>query len=270
MNNHPEKAIDIESAIFAKTGRRFPKFATRWMSRFIHLDFINEFLVQGHEGQAFYEKALAYLDISVEAEGLDNIGKVPDGTKLTFVSNHPLGGVDGLGLVSLIGRRCNGNVKLLVNDFLMNIEAIASDSIPVNKTGTQARDLPGKISGIYKSDSHVLIFPSGKCSRRKNGVIQDPEWSKSFITKSMESGRWIIPIHFIGRNSNRFYFIDGLCRILGIKTNVAMFFLPDEMYKSRHGKFRAVFGNPIPPSRFDNSKTAFEWAQTIREETYQL
>ena len=93
---------------------------------------------------------------------------------------------------------------------------------------------------------------------------------KTFIVKSVETERMVVPIHFEGRNSNFFYNLANLCKFLGVKFNVAMLFLVDEMYKNRHKTFKVTFGKPIPWQTFNKSRNAAEWADYVRELVYKL
>ena len=106
----------------------------------------------------------------------------------------------------------------------------------------------------FKSDNHLIMFPAGLCSRRQNGVIKDLEWKKSFIVESVKSQRDVVPIHFEGRNSNFFYNLANISKMLGIKFNIAMVYLADEMFKNRHKTFTITIGKPISWQTFDKSK----------------
>ena len=116
----------------------------------------------------------------------------------------------------------------------------------------------------------MLIFPAGLCSRKIDGKITDLPWGKSFVKKSRESGRDIIPIHFEGENSKRFYRIASLQKLLGLKFNFAMMLLPDEMYRSKGRKYTITFGKPVSIASLDKSKSDTEWAQEIRKSIYEL
>lgn len=263
-------AIDLDRIVRSKMPKRkVPQFILNWGKKFIHQDFINAFLTQGYDGVEFCTECLKYLDVQIDVEGLENLEVMKDHL-CTFAPNHPLGGVDGIALIGLIGGRCDGNIRLLVNDFLMNIRSIASVSVGVNKLGGQSRNLPAMMKEMYASPNNLLIFPAGKCSRKIDGKIQDVAWNKSFVKMSVDSGRWIVPVHFIGQNSKRFYRIDALAKKLGIKFNIAMMFLPDELYRSQHSRYKVIFGKPIPPSYFDSSRTPLEWAQHVREIVYDM
>ncbi len=262
------RLIDIDGVLAEKFGRKLPPPVVWLLKKILHEDFLNEVISQTKgDGPVFCEEVLDLLGIDIEVEGLENVPN--DGTLYTFVSNHPLGGVDGIALCGIIGRNF-GEVKMLVNDFLLFIKPIAPMCIPVNKTGSQCRNLPALVDGAFKSDSQLLLFPAGLCSRKVGGVIQDLEWKKTFVNKSRESGRAVVPVRFEGRNSERFYFIASLCSRLGIKFNLAMVLLPDEMYRARGRRFRLAFGKPIPCDFFDSSRSSDEWAAWMRQKVYEM
>ena len=101
-------------------------------------------------------------------------------------------------------------------------------------------------------------------------MIKDLAWKKTFISKSVETQRNVIPVHFEGRNSDFFYNLANLCKFLGIKFNIAMLYLADEMFKNRHKTFKVTIGKPIPWQTFDKSRSATEWADYVRELVYKL
>ena len=263
------QTIDVAAIISKRTGKKIPRPIARMMERFIHQDYINGYLSQGYEGVEFCTECIKYLGIKLNVRGLDEL-EIPDGARLTYASNHPLGGADGIALIGVIGSAKERPLKLMVNDFLMNIKGLAPMCVPVNKLGGQSKSLSGQVDGIFSSEADILMFPAGKCSRKIDGKIQDPQWKKTFVTNSVENDRWIVPVHFIGRNSGRFYRVDSLCKTLGIKFNVPMLFLPDELYKSKGKEYDILFGKPIPPSRFDSSRSPLEWARIVRKEAYDL
>lgn len=267
MSNKPDFAINVEE-IFESKGIHLPKFVLAFIRRFFHLDYLNEFFVQGFEGVEFCTKSLEHLGIGLDVSGLENVPD--DGTLYTFVSNHPLGGIDGIALGSIVGENFGGKVRYLVNDFLMLIKGLAPICVPINKVGGQSRNLPKLIDDAFKSDNHMIVFPAGICSRKIDGQIQDLPWSKAFVNKSRQTGRSIVPVHFIAQNSKRFYRFANFQKKIGLKVNLAMAFLPDEMYRQRNKNFKVIIGKPYPSSFFDESKSASEWAQWVREEVYKL
>ena len=265
MTERQPQVLDLEQIIRARAGKKarfIPQFLINWFKKAAHQDYINGYLKEGYVGVEFCENGLKYLGVDLEINGLENLPK--DGRKFTFVSNHPLGAIDGVTLGAVIGKEYDGKIKYLMNDLLMNLKGMAPLGVPINKIGGQARNLPKLIDEAFRSENQMLIFPAGLCSRKIDGKIQDIPWGKAFITKSRQTGRDIIPIHFEGQNSERFYKVASWQKKLGLKFNIAMLMLPDEMYKSAGRKYRITFGKPIPIQTLDRSRTDVEWAQEIR------
>ena len=206
MTERQPQVLDLEQIIRSRAGskaRFIPQFLINWFKKVAHQDYINGYLKEGYVGVEFCENCLKYLGVEIEVSGLENLPD--DGRRLTFVSNHPLGAIDGVTLGAIIGRKYDGKVKYLLNDLLMNLKGMAPLGIPVNKIGGQARNLPKLIDEAFHSENHMLVFPAGLCSRKIDGKIQDLPWGKAFVAKSRQSGRDIVPIHFEGENSERFY-----------------------------------------------------------------
>lgn len=264
--------IDIDNILRTKAPDKYkyiPRFVISYLKKIVHQDEINPFLAESKDkiGVDFLEATMDFLDIHIKVKGEENLPK--DGL-YTFVSNHPLGGQDGVALGYILGKHYNGKVKYLVNDLLMNLRNLAPLFIPVNKTGSQGRNFPAMVEAGFKSDNHLIMFPAGLCSRRQNGVIKDLEWKKSFIVESVKSQRDVVPIHFEGRNSNFFYNLANISKMLGIKFNIAMVYLADEMFKNRHKTFTITIGKPISWQTFDKSKTPAQWAEYVKEIVYKL
>ena len=264
--------IDIDAILASKAGKKaryVPRFLVSYLKKIVHQEELNGFLEneQDRYGVEFIEDFFRFFDNSFEVEGMENL---PSEGWHTFVSNHPLGAIDGMGLGMILGRHYDEKIKYLVNDLLMNIPQLKSLFIPINKTGRQAKNLPRQVDEAFKSENHILMFPAGICSRRTNGVIRDLEWKKTFITKSVQTQRNVVPIHFDGRNSDFFYNLANVNKMLGLKFNIAMLYLADEMFKNRGQKFKVTIGKPIAWETFDKSKTPAEWAQYVQDVVYSL
>lgn len=275
MSQITEKTIDINEILKGKMGAKakyVPAPVVSWLKKIAHQDEVNKFLWDSREltGTPWLEECVRYLDMTLEFEGEENLPSKDDGKLYTFVSNHPLGGIDGVALGSIIGRKYDSRFRYLVNDLLMNLPGLAPLCIPINKTGSQSRNFPAMVKAGFASDNHILMFPAGLCSRKTNGVIRDLAWKKTFISKSIETQRDVVPIHFSGRNSERFYRIANICKRLGLKFNVAMLFLVDEMYKNAHQTFKVSIGKPISWQTFDKSRTPAQWAQYVQDQVYSL
>jgi putative hemolysin len=275
MSETIEKTIDIDKILASKMGKKVkfvPKFLVRWLKHIIHEDEVNRFLWESRDklGTEWLTECVRYLDMDLRIEGIENLPDKNDGKLYTFVSNHPLGGQDGVALGSIIGKHYDGNFRYLVNDLLLNLPGLAPVSIGINKTGKQSRDFPRMVEAGVQSNNHMLMFPAGLNSRKINGVIHDLPWKKTFITKSVEYKRDVVPIYFSGRNSERFYRIANWQKKLGLKINIAMLFLVDEMYRNVHKSFTVKIGKPIPWQTFDKSKTPVEWAKFVEDKVYEL
>lgn len=263
--------IDLEEVIKGKNPRllkMLPGFVLSYIKRIIHQDELNEFLqktknVFAHD---FVNAILDNFQIQVISEGAENI---PEQGGCIVVCNHPLGGIDGMAVMNEIGKK-RSDIKALVNDILMNLENLNSLLIPINKHAKNAEESVTRIDGTYASDECVVVFPAGLVSRRQKGEIKDLEWKKSFITKAIKYKRDIIPIHIAARNSNFFYNVALLRKVFGIKANIEMFYLVDEVYKQR-GKFiKLTIGKPIPFTAFTKAHSNHFWAEKIKEHVYKL
>ena len=275
MGAEIEKTIDIDKILRDKMGAKakfVPSFAVNWLKRILHEDEVNQFLwdSRGLSGTKWLTECVRYLDMTLQIEGLENLPDKDDGKLYTFVSNHPLGGQDGVALGSIIGKHYDGRFRYLVNDLLLNLPGLKPVSIGINKTGKQSRDFPRMVEAGFKSDNHILMFPAGLNSRKINGKIHDLEWKKTFIAKSVEYQRDVVPIFFGGRNSDRFYRIARFSDKYVKKANIAMLFLVDEMYRNVGKTFRVVIGKPIPWQTFDKSRTSMEWAKYVEDMVYEL
>ena len=263
--------VDVEQVLYSKNPALknvVPGFLIRYLKKIVHQDEINEFLrTYGHLKDAEFIKAgLKHYKINYRVYGSENI---PRSGRYIFVSNHPLGGLDGLVFINELAKYYD-DLKFPVNDILMNITNLSGIFLPVNKHGSQAREAARMIEEAYASDSQILYYPAGFCSRKKKGIIRDLQWHKSFISKSVQHKRDIVPAFFSGRNSEFFYNLSKIRSFLGIKSNFEMLYLPDEMFKQKGKEIDLVFGKLIPWTTFDEKKTAPEWAEWVKEISYGL
>ena len=270
-----EKTIDLDNILRSKMGSKakwVPRPLVWWLKRIIHQDEVNKYLWESRHltGTEWLEECVRYLDATLDIVGEENLPAKDDGRLYTFVSNHPLGGEDGVALGAIIGRHYDGRFRYLVNDLLMNLPGLAPLCIPINKTGKQSRDFPAMVEAGFASDHHMVMFPAGICSRKQNGVIRDLPWTKTFISKSVQTHRDVVPIHFSGQNSAKFYRIANICKAIGLKFNVAMLFLADETFKNKGKTFEVTIGKPIAWETFDKTRKPIEWAQWVKEKVYQL
>lgn len=260
--------VDVDSlALKLSHGKKLPGFVLSFIKRLIHQEDFNRYFRQGKLGTEFLNGFLEYINAKVEIIGEENI---PAEGRFTFASNHPLGMLETCAEVGFLSGKYDGKIVVPANDLMMSIRQVRDYLIPVNKLGGQGRDLAGALDEAFASDKQMLYFPAGLCSRKIDGIIQDLPWKKTFITKSRQSQRDVIPIWFSGQNSPRFYRIDKWCKRLGIKFNLAMLTLPSEVFRCRNKNFRMVIGKPIPWQTFTKERSDAEWAAYVRDKVYEL
>ena len=266
--------IDIERVLHDKMGskaRYVPRFVVRWLEKIIHQDDMNGFFRahKDEEGVQWLKSVVEYADMRITVHGLDNL-PTDSAHRFTFASNHPLGGIDGVALGAIIGEHYDGNIRYLLNDILMNLPGLRPLGVAVNVTGSQGREAMLKVDEVFASDHQLIMFPAQLCSRMIKGRVQDLPWKKAVVQKSVQHQRDIVPIHFSGQNSKRFYRIANWSKRLGLKVNVAMLFLVDELYRNMHKPFEVHIGKPIPWQTFTSSRSYSDWAQWLRAQVYEL
>lgn len=274
MNNSPENdslKIDLEQVLYSKNPalkKAVPGFIIKYLKRIIHQEELNHFLTESGQltGAEFIEAGLKYFEIKYTVYGKENI---PAQGRYIFVSNHPLGGLDGLVFIKELSKYYK-DLKFPVNDILMNIKNLSGIFLPVNKHGGQDREAVRRIEDAYSSGCQMLYYPAGLCSRKIKGVIKDLPWHKSFISKAVQHKRDVVPAFFSGRNSNFFYNLSNIRNFFGIKANIEMLYLVDELFKQKGQEINLVFGKTIPWQTFDNSRSHPEWADWVRERSYAL
>lgn len=236
----------IRSRISGWKGRLIPGFMISALEKLIHQDELNETLEATfpNEGTSFAEAVYRHFGLSLDVAGIENI---PADGRFIFASNHPLGGLDGIGLIKVLGSRYGDRgLKFLVNDMLMNVEPLRPVFLPINKYGAQGREAAKAIAAAYESDIQILIFPAGLVSRlHPDGEIKDLAWQKSFVQKAVEYERDIIPVKFSGQNRMRFYRTARWRKRLGIKINIEQAMLPSELCASRGANYKVTFGKPV-------------------------
>ena len=270
MSSEPMR-IDVDKVLrerLPKHYRYIPRFAVRWLERTICQDRLNAILQQmaGKNSVDAATAALQEMDITIQATGLEEL---PEG-RYMFVSNHPLGGLDGLALISLLGNHYDRKIKFIVNDLLMAVEPLRGVFLPVNKYGRQSREAATDIEAALQSDNQFITFPAGLCSRMQpDGSIADLPWQKTAVVHAVNYQRDIVPVYFDARNSKFFYRFAKWRKKLGIKFNIELIFLPKEMIKQCGSTQRVIIGEPIPWQSLD-SRAPKKQASNLRDIVYSM
>ena len=263
--------IHVRSVIRSKSStleRWLPGFTIRYLERIVHQDEINHMMsIYGHLSDIELINAiLGYLRIEANVYGMESI---PTDGRYIFVSNHPLGGLDGGLLLKVIGERFS-NVKFIVNDLLLHLKPLDNLFVPVNKHGRQSQEYAKRINDTYDSLTQIIYFPAGLCSRKIKGKIVDLPWKRNVLQKAIKHQRDMVPIFFSGQNSNFFYRLANLRKRLHIPFNFEMLYLSDETFRQKGATFDIFFGKPIPYNSFTPDKSPDQWIQQIRDLVYAL
>ena len=267
--------INLRQIVRERLGRYsrlVPGFVLRYLEKTVCQDRLNELLRNNfpREGAEFCEGVLADLDVGLTVVGEDKLPS-PAQRRVVFVSNHPLGGLDGMALIAWATRRYGGKVHFVVNNLLDAVAPLRSVFVPVNKHGSQSRESIRAIDEAFAGEDPVLVFPAGLCSRRgSNGEIADLEWQKMFVNKAVEHHRDVVPLYFSGRNSDFFYNFAKIRKQLGLKFNIEMIYLPSEIFRARGSRFILVCGDTIGWQELRSGKAAMEQAAEIRSLVYSL
>lgn len=257
--------VNIEEMLGPKLRKKMPRFLINYLKKIVHESEMNEAIDQsnGLSGPEFFKFALNYLDISYTVIGEENLPK--DG-KYIFVGNHPLGGAEALMVGEIIRRNYGNNVRFIVNSLISELKPLSGIFTPVNLLGgAQNRELGVAVEELFNSDNQVCIFPAGTCAKKEKGEITEMPWKKMFVGRAKKFQRTVIPFHCTGRNSNWFYFISNVSKFLGLKVNIGMLYLVDELFKNQHKHFTITIGKPIPWQTFDTQKTDLQWAHHVRK-----
>lgn len=265
------KYIDIKKVIEQSDSnllKRLPGVIVRLITWIVRQDAINHILNKYSTdiGINFLPKVIEELNLKLEIEGIENL---PEDRKCFFVANHPFGMIDGLVLTCIVSGKY-GSVKGIANKGFLMIPQLRPLVAAVNVFDHSSREYITALDEVYNEDVPISHFPSGEVSRQYHGKVQDSAWQKSFITKAISNKRDIIPFYFYGRNSNLFYAIYMARQLFGIKTNIELMLLPNEMFKKRDKTIKVKIGKPISYKMFEKSLSHLEWAQKVRAQVYDL
>ncbi len=266
--------IDIDEVLRLRAPgvwRILPRFMIRGLEKFICQGRLNELLAGNASlsGADFAEGVLRDLSVTYRIRGDFD----PSQRRVIFVSNHPLGGLDGLVLASAVKQLYlgDGEMKFVVNDLLTFVEPLRSIFLGINKHGDQSRDAVALLDQAFAGQAPIVMFPAGLVSRRQpDGSIADLRWQKMVVNKAISCQRDIIPLHFSGENSKFFYNFAHLRTSLGLKFNIEMARLPAEIFQREGETFTITLGSPVRWQSLKGGRDAQRQADELRETVYSL
>lgn len=265
----PTKFIDVDKVLKEKAPglkKWLPGFALNWLKRKIHEDEINEimFALKDVYGVEFNNRGLEMLGANIVSH---NSHFIPKEGGIILAANHPLGGLDGMAFVKTIAE-VRPDIHFVVNDVLKNLKNYGDVFIGINKIKTTSPTSLRSIENVLLTDDAIGFFPAGLVSRRQKGLIRDLEWKKSFVTQAIDHKRKIVPVFIEGQNSGFFYRFANFRKFIGIKANIEMLFLPDEMFRQRGRTVTVHFSESFDPALLDNRYSHKQWGEKIKEYVY--
>ena len=265
------KVIDVELALQEKIPdiyKKIPGVLIRLMEKVIRQADMNRMI---HESS--HLNGIPLVDWVLDQFGVNIVVKgkklIPKKGMYIYPANHPIGGLDGLAIVSVVAK-IHPLIKFVANDLLRVIKGFDSISLYIARFGQINRRNAILINKTLASEAQLLVQPAGTVSKRNPVKIRDLAWNKFFIHKAIQYKRDVIPVHVQGKNSRLFYNIASFRKIFRIKANLEMFLLPREMFNKSGKTITITFGIPIAYKTFDDSRTHLEWAQKVREYVYVL
>ncbi len=270
-SNKPITKLDVDRIFKEKNPdlhKWLPRFIFSYLKKVIHQESLNSILVNHPDSYNvdFGKKCMKLFGATSKSIGLDSI---PEDGRYLFVANHPLGGLDGIVFMTEVGSVFK-NIKFPVNDILLQIGRFNDIFVPINKHGGQARNAAIEIEKSFASEAQMLYFPAGLVSRKQGNKIEDLDWKPAFVKKAIQHKRDIIPVHISGKNSPFFYGLARFRKFFGLKSNIEMLYLVDEMFKFKNKEITLTFGQPIPYQNLKDNRPPKEWAEKIKKTVYSL
>lgn len=264
-----KKFIDVEKILKEKAYKLYrwlPRFAINWLKKKLHENEINHAMdvLKDDEGLEFNRKGLEMLGAKVESVHSELIPKTGS---IIIAANHPLGGLDGMALIKSVGE-IRPDVRFFVNDILKNLKNYGEIFVAVNKVGASSTKSLRTMEEVFMTECAVLFFPAGLVSRKQNGLVRDLTWKKSFVTQAIDHKRMIQPVFIEGENSKFFYNFANFRKKIGIKANIEMLFLPDEMFRAEKKTIRIHYSKPFDSAILTDRKTDKQWSDLIYQYIY--
>ena len=265
--------IDVERSFYEK----FPRLAAGkarglaqpvvgLLRKIICEERVNAILEKGASltGFDFVELVLDELKISYSVANTDR-ENIPVEGRVVIVANHPLGALDALALVQLVGS-VRRDVKVLANDVLMQLEPLSPLFLPLPVFGNgSAMAGMREAYRALERDEAVIVFPSGEVSRMRPQGVRDLEWSPGFARLALKTDAPVLPVHIDAHNSPMFYGVSMLAKPL------AALLLAREMFGAANARIGFQVGEIVSASVLGASTLKPEQiAQHMRRHVYRL
>lgn len=247
--------INVEAAVSAK----FPAFAAapallrepamRFLRNLLHETEINTFLAANADVSGFdwIDRIFEYFDFSYTVSARDR-ANIPASGRVVMIANHPIGSLDGLALLRLVGE-VRRDVKIVANDLLANFRALEPLLIPVDvMAGGSALRSYRQVVDELEKERAVIVFPAGEVSRVSPLGVRDTPWRPGFLHFARKALAPVLPVHIEARNSLLFYSASLLFKPFGTVL------LSDEMFKHQSNVIRFHVGEVIPCNKLHSDR----------------
>ncbi|WKK66301.1 lysophospholipid acyltransferase family protein [Lutimonas zeaxanthinifaciens] len=199
----------------------------------------------------------------------DDLARIPKEGAFITVSNHPLGGIDGILLLKLLVDR-RPDYKIIANFLLHRIVPLQKYVMPVNPFEDH-KDAKSSVAGIKNALLHLSnrfplgIFPAGEVSTFKDGkLVVDKPWEEGAIKIIKKANVPVIPIYFHAKNSKLFYFLSSLSDTMRTAK------LPSELLTQKNRVIKVRIGKPITVKEQNDFQTLDDFHLYLRKKTYML
>lgn len=225
--------------LFSGAGAGITRPILRGLHRFTGLAQAERFLAEHPhlEGLEFVEGILRHLDTRYRVDDLER-QRIPLTGPCLIVANHPLGGLDAMALLKMVGdlRR---DVRIVSNEWLSMLAPLRSLLLPVRVFGGRSGDEQlSAIDSALTAGAAVIVFPAGEVSRLGWRGIADRNWRNGFVRFGLKHQAPVLPVHVNARNSFGFYAGAALAGPLGTAL------LPRELFKPRALRIEMRVGRP--------------------------
>ncbi|MEJ2584829.1 MAG: lysophospholipid acyltransferase family protein [Robiginitalea sp.] len=219
-------------------------------------------------GPEFLDAILNHYEIEFEIPEED-FRRLPKEGPFITISNHPLGGIDGMLLLKLLLEK-RSDFKIIANFLLQRIDPLKPFILPVNPFETR-KDVGNSIMGFKRAMAHLReghplgIFPAGEVSTYRDGrLIVDKPWEEAALKLIRKAEVPVVPIYFHARNSRMFYRLSRVHEIFRTAK------LPSELSTQRNRSIKVRIGQPISVKVQQEQETLEEFTELLRRKTYIL
>ncbi|EAR62254.1 GNAT family N-acyltransferase [Neptuniibacter caesariensis] len=269
---HEEPTINVEKALISKypafvdKPAPFKRSALYMLRKLVHESEINTFLDANKDahGFEFIDRVLEYFNFGYSISNRDR-ANIPSSGRVVIIANHPLGALDGLSLLKMVGE-VRRDVKIVANDVLMNFDPIKNLFLPVDNLGksTRKRDIARIVDALHEEQA-IIVFPAGEVSRAGITGVKDDKWNSGFIRFARKANAPVLPIFIGGKNSSLFYSVSYINKAL------STMMLAREMFNKHSVTIPMKVGEPIPFSQIDAVPVSTaEKAKLLKKHLYRI